>query len=91
MLRREVRREGERRWRMGDRDPFVASGILHGDGVRQTLESDCQLPAAPGRGEAAIEGPARSNDARAWGKYCDLRETHEGERGAGEWTEGWVG
>jgi hypothetical protein len=60
MLRREVRRVGERRWRMGDRDPLVASGILHGDGVRQTLESDCQPLGAAGRGEAAMKGAARS-------------------------------
>ena len=38
-LRREVRRECERRRLMGDRDPLVASGIPHGDGVRQTLEA----------------------------------------------------
>jgi hypothetical protein len=85
MLRREERRVGERRWRMGDRDPLVASGILHGDGVRQTLESDCQLLAGPGRGEAAMKGLGAQHDARACGKYCDLRETHEGERAAEDW------
>jgi hypothetical protein len=27
---------------------------------------------------------------RLWKKNHDLRETHEGERAAGEWTKGWV-